>query len=84
MDRTTLARKLREALFDHIETGRKEALQDSAIDSLFEKVLASCEAPVFRASPDDYLTWTSTAFPTVGEVVLVNGETHTITGVWNT
>lgn len=42
MDRTTLARKLREALFDHIETGRRDALQDSAIDSLFERVLASC------------------------------------------
>lgn len=42
MDRTTLARKLREALFDHIETERRDALQDSAIDSLFEKVLTSC------------------------------------------
>ncbi len=49
MDRTTLARKLREALFDHIEAGRRDALQDSAIDSLFERVLASCEKqPLIR------------------------------------
>lgn len=45
MDRTTLARKLREALFDHIEAGRRDALQDSAVDSLFEKVLASWVPP---------------------------------------
>jgi hypothetical protein len=43
MDRTAMARKLREALFDHIETEHRDALQDGAIDSLFEKVLASCE-----------------------------------------
>lgn len=42
MDRTTLARKLREALFDHIEAGRRDALQDGAVDALFEAVLALC------------------------------------------
>jgi len=44
MDRKALARKLREALFDHIEAGRRDALQDGAVDSLFERVLASCGA----------------------------------------
>lgn len=41
MDRKDLAKKLREALFDHIEAERREALQDAAIDKLFEKVLAA-------------------------------------------
>ena len=45
MDRAAIARKLREALFDHIESERREALQDGAIDSLFEKVLASWVLP---------------------------------------
>lgn len=55
MDRTTMARKLREALFDHIEVERRDALQDGAIDSLFEKVLASWEGP----SEELCRTWTS-------------------------
>jgi hypothetical protein len=55
MDRTTMARKLREALFDHIETERRDALQDSAIDQLFEKVLASWSKP----SEELCRTWTS-------------------------
>jgi hypothetical protein len=65
MDRTAMARKLREALFDHIETECRDALQDSAIDSLFEKVLASCEstpvdwsvpAAISDDAPWDYLS----------------------------
>lgn len=49
MEHKELARKLREALFDHIEAGRRDALQDGAIDGLFERVLASCEIPTYVA-----------------------------------
>lgn len=60
MDRATVARKLREALFDHIETGRREALQDSSIDQLFERVLAACESPTPLVRGESR-TWTATA-----------------------
>lgn len=81
MDRTTLARKLREALFDHIEAGRRDALQDGAIDALFESVLASCERPTLKGSPGDILTWTSAGSFSIGDVVLLDGHGHTITGI---
>ena len=63
MDRTALARKLREALFDHIEAERRDALQDGAVDALFEKVLASCErtAPPVDTWTQSSRTWTASA-----------------------
>jgi hypothetical protein len=61
MDRKALARKLREALFDHIETEHRDALQDDAVDALFEKVLASCErtAPLVDIAAQTCRTWTT-------------------------
>lgn len=50
MDTKALARKLREALFDHIESERREALQDAAIDSLFENVLAAQDSSTHEIS----------------------------------
>lgn len=52
MDRKDLAKKLREALFDHIEAERREALQDAAIDKLFEGVLAEYELRLPVARPN--------------------------------
>ena len=43
MDRKAVAKELRQRLFDFIEAEHKEALQDAAIDELFEKVLAKHE-----------------------------------------
>lgn len=45
MDRKAIAKELREKLFDFIESERREALQDDAIDKLFEGVLAKHAAP---------------------------------------
>ena len=64
MDRKALARKLREALFDHIEAGRRDALQDGAVDALFERVLATWGKPssteVDLISPEELCrTWTT-------------------------
>lgn len=50
MDRKDLAKKLREALFDHIEAERREALQDAAIDRLFEGVLAAQDSSTHEIS----------------------------------
>ena len=43
MDRKAVAKELRQRLFDFIEAEHKDALQDAAIDELFEKVLAKHE-----------------------------------------
>lgn len=43
MDRKAVAKELRQRLFDYIEAEHKDALQDAAIDELFEKVLAKHE-----------------------------------------
>lgn len=45
MDRKVVAKELRQRLFDFIEAERRDALQDAAIDDLFESVLAKYETP---------------------------------------
>ena len=82
MDRTTLARKLREALFDHIESERRDALQDKAIDSLFEKVLASWAPPT--VPKDEKVRTTANLVLGDGHDLYVSAPpcfTHTVTAV---
>lgn len=87
MDRTTIARKLREALFDHIEAGRRDALQDSAIDSLFERVLASCEAPhglatgpaLYWSTGSDATDWTPSAGTGSLTITGIGDNSYTLT-----
>jgi hypothetical protein len=70
MDRKAVAKELRQRLFDFIEAEHKEALQDAAIDELFEKVLAKHE-PTVTVTP----TW-----PYVGTyTVLARDKNITVT-----
>lgn len=66
MDRKAVAKELRQRLFDFIEAERREALQDAAIDDLFEKVLAPWSKPsaaeVDLISPEELCrTWTASS-----------------------
>lgn len=54
MDRKAVAKELRQRLFDFIEAERRDALQDAAIDDLFEKVLAKHEPTATPTWPYAY------------------------------